>query len=146
LILALAILGEIARRRKQLLALVRERKVAELVIFLAACVGVLWITLAMIGGYRQDKAALIEDLSANRARIVEGYVQEYRRQAWSGKPMESFRVGTELFKFDGFGRSPAYHRRAQQGGQLRDGLHVRVWEIEGEIVRLEVVTRDSVPK
>lgn len=145
-LLALGVLLEIARRRRDLRASLGGGGTASRAIILLASMGVLMINFVMIVGYHREKAELVEALETNRSRVLTGQITEYRRQAWSGKPMERFRLGEDRFSFDGFGTSPAYHRRAASGGKLRDGLRVRLWEFQGNIVRIEVLNSESAPR
>ncbi|MBP7551157.1 MAG: hypothetical protein KA761_12795 [Gemmatimonadaceae bacterium] len=138
-LLAVGALYEIVRHgRRPALPVARDAVVGRL-IHLAALLGVMGMLGILILGYRTEKLEFIDVLNDGRARVVEGEITDYTAQGWSGRPLESFRVGSDSFWFDGFGGTAAYHRRTRRGGGLSEGQTVRIHEYSGNILRVELL-------
>ncbi len=145
IIIGIGVLFEIARRHRALRTIARDGTSDVRPIALLACAVVLMINGVMILGYRREKQELIEALDSGRARVIEGTISDYRRQSGSPKRMESFQLEGVRFSFDGYGTTPAYHRRASTDGKLRDGVRLRLWEYRGNILRLEILDSLATP-
>lgn len=137
-ILVAAILSEMFRRRREIGSFFQSAEKSRLAIYLLVCVFLLCITGLQLLSYSEEKNEFADALSAQRTRVVEGEIANYTPQPWTGRPLEKFEVGNERFSFDGFGASPAYHKRMLSGGVLKEGMRVRVFEFRGNILRIEL--------
>jgi hypothetical protein len=66
--------------------------------------------------------------------FVSGDAGDHRSESWT------VRTASNAFSFS-YSPSilePGYNKTAAHGGQIANGLHVRVWEVDGRIARLEV--------
>lgn len=138
-VLLTALVVELVRRRQELREVFRSPRRPHIAIYLLAGVVLALLTGARFLSYVEEKKEFVRVLNANQARVVEGEITNYTPQAWTGRPLEKFQVGSEGFSFDGFGASPAYHKRRRSGGPLQEGMRVRVFEFRGSILRVEVL-------
>lgn len=137
-VLLAALFVELVRRRREIRELFVARKNPHMAIYLLAGVVLAFLTGARILSYAEEKNEFVRVLNADQARVVEGEITNYTPQAWTGRPLEKFQVGSEQFSFDGFGASSAYHQRVRSGGPIQEGMRVRVFEFRGNILRVEV--------
>lgn len=141
-ILLAALFIELVRRRRAIRGFVASPRDPRMAGFLLASVALVGVTGYQLRAYFAEETSLVHVLNTGQARIVEGEITDYTPQAWTGRPLESFRVGGERFSFDGFGATPAYHKRVRNGGPLREGMRVRLFEFRGNILRVEVLATD----
>jgi hypothetical protein len=52
--------------------------------------------------------------------------------------MESFEVAGRRYRYSDFVLVPGFHTTTTRGGPIREGLHVRIADVDGEIARLEI--------
>ena len=53
--------------------------------------------------------------------------------------IESFEIGTKQFAYPNQGNTAAYKTTTADGGQMKNGLHVRIHRCEGDIARIEIL-------
>ena len=91
---------------------------------------------ALFGGHSQYKA-LRDALERGEYRVVEGVVDRFAPATEWGAA-ESFVVGDHRYEYSDAVVIRGYHRTAARGGVIRNGLHVRIADVDGEIAKLEV--------
>jgi hypothetical protein len=52
--------------------------------------------------------------------------------------MESFVVKGVAFKYSDSVIAAGFNNSASHGGPIREGLHVKIWHLNGEILRLDI--------
>ena len=108
-VLLAALLVELVHRRREIREYLGSPRNPRMAIYLLVCVVLVVLTGFQLFNYVEEKKEFVRVLDADQARIVEGEITNYTPQAWTGRPIEKFLVGSERFSFDGFGASPAYH-------------------------------------
>ena len=83
-----------------------------------------------------EMTKLREALKNGRFTSVEGIVTGL--QPGDSHRSESFEVAGHLYKYSFSSRSAAFNQDAAVGGPIRDGLRVRITDVEGKIARLEI--------
>jgi hypothetical protein len=92
--------------------------------------------ITLVGGYSQHKA-LRNAVERGEYRTVEGVVKHFApAREWGD--WESFNVGNDRYQYSDSYIVPGYHRTALKGGVMRDGLRVRIADVDGQIARLEI--------
>ena len=107
-------------------------------IYLFSCV---WLVASVSFVYvnlrdgRAYKAAMLE----GRSEVVEGVVEVLYRQPEGGHaPGDRIRVGGREFQYSYFTSTLAYNRTIAHGGVLVQGARVRVHDLDGAILKVEV--------
>lgn len=108
-----------------------------------AAVALFGISVSSVAETWTDYKRLVDALRNGRFRVVEGPVTNFIPGGPGGHGSESFRVDSASFAYDAATTTSAFHRTRPYGGPVRDGLRVRIWEVDGAIVRLEVFRHDS---
>jgi hypothetical protein len=114
-------------------------------------------TLAIVGSFGLAVAVLwssLVHLSQHRVcanvsrreegRVLEGVVRDLRplTSYWQRPTDETFTVGGERIRFPLVADGCGYHRTTLEGGPIREGLRVRLWQWNGQIIRIDV-SRES---
>jgi hypothetical protein len=93
----------------------------------------------------RDWQSMRDAMRAGRFTVVEGQVQEYRpplRPSRRGKTPEKFMVRTDegIFRYEYLESqiAPGFNLPADRGGPIREGLQVRIADVDGRIARLEI--------
>lgn len=86
----------------------------------------------------RDYERLRTALASGAYRTVEGQVSSFVPERAEGHPREMFRVGDTQFVYSTSYVTSAFHWTAGRGGPMRDGLWVRIADVDGAIVRLEI--------
>jgi hypothetical protein len=102
---------------------------------------VLWLAVATLGvgvtlvrGWTYTAA-----LRDGRAEVVEGAVKVLHWQPASGHaPGDLVEVGGRVFRVNFFHTTQAYSRTLAHGGDLNDGVRVRLHHLDGAILKVEV--------
>lgn len=102
---------------------------------------VVWTVVAASVVFR-DSVGTARALWQGQFQRVEGTVTHFVPGEPGGHGDERWEVvsGGRVFRYDyaQYVMGPGYHRTAPYGGEVRDGLHVRVADVDGAIARLEV--------
>ncbi|HEV7589063.1 MAG TPA: hypothetical protein VGO40_13175 [Longimicrobium sp.] len=106
-----------------------------------ACVAALLFVIAATTLY-MDNSRLRAALQTGSYRVVEGIVTDFV----PGDPGDHFaeswsvRSGTSVhhYQYVASQATPGYRRTLPHGGQIRNGLRVRIAEVDGRIARLEI--------
>jgi hypothetical protein len=116
----------------------RNRPAALAFLVFALC----WSLLAVGGSYHNYK--LVRDaLVGGRYTHVEGVVEHFKPQPPEGHEDEQFDVGTHHYAFSNYVPIAGYHTSRSHGGVFREGLRVRIADVNGQIARLEVADDSS---
>jgi hypothetical protein len=78
-------------------------------------------------------------LNSGNYRSITGTVTHLVPERSDGHPRESFQVDTVRFEYSSSDVTSAFHRTVGIGGPLREGLSVRIADVDGRIVRLEAI-------
>ena len=85
-----------------------------------------------------DFAHVCGALRGGRAIVVEGAVRDFLPGGESRKT-ETFKVGGRSYEYSQSEVQAGFNTVASQGGPIRDGLGVRIHDVDGQIARLEVL-------
>jgi len=92
----------------------------------------------------RESYRLVRAYAEGRTHIAEGTVRVLREQPEGGHaPGDRVAIGGTELTIDYFSLSPAYTKTIAHGGVLREGVHVRVWHHEGNILRVDVAEARS---
>ncbi|HEX6536964.1 MAG TPA: hypothetical protein VF041_20430 [Gemmatimonadaceae bacterium] len=91
-----------------------------------------------IDGYR-DYRRMRSELLSGHYETVDGVITNFVPGGFGDHPLESFTVAGHDYWYSFSILTPGYHRPHWLGGPLRDGLHVRIADVHGQIARLEVL-------
>lgn len=107
---------------------------------LAASVGVLAALgcVAMLVHTWREYDILRGSLRSGNFRLVEGRVTGLVPEGPDGHPMETFRVDGTRFTYSTSDITSAFHWTVARGGPIREGLRVRIADVNGAIARLEI--------
>ena len=97
----------------------------------------LWTGIAFVGtggAYLRARAAR----SAGGFQVVEGEVEQFLPQPYSGHAYESFKVAGVPFHYSDYVVTAGYHQSRSHGGVIEPGLHVRIGYLKDDILKLEV--------
>lgn len=98
------------------------------------------VTLAM--GVLRDRQ-LRNGLKSEKFEVVEGVVTNFIPELAKGHSDETFDVGDHHYALSHYTITGGYHETQAHGGVFREGLRVRIADVDGVIVRLEVATDSS---
>jgi hypothetical protein len=96
-----------------------------------------WVALALglsYPRYRRVRAAL----DSGRFTLVEGVVTHFVPMPRQGHQMERFEVAGHSYAYSDFVVTPGFNNTQSHGGPIREGLRVRIADVDGEIARLEI--------
>ncbi len=94
-----------------------------------------------------QNTALRGALKAGRAVIVEGTVSDFAPQAPDGHGPESFVVSGHRYEYSSSVLSAAFNQISGQHGPIRNGLPVRIADVNGQIAKLEIQKgSEAIPK
>jgi hypothetical protein len=97
----------------------------------------LWTVIALIGtggAYLRTQAAR----ASGAFKTVEGEVEDFVPQPYSGHALETFKVAGIPFGYSDYVLTAGYHQSRSHGGAIQPGVHVRIGYLDGEILKLEV--------
>ncbi|MBI2417861.1 MAG: hypothetical protein HYV28_08150 [Ignavibacteriales bacterium] len=82
--------------------------------------------------------ALVSCLERNKCQFVEGFVTEFTPFFESKNKKESFQVNGKQFAYDESSRG--FNTAAVFGGPLHEGVFVRLYFLENDILKIEIPT------
>jgi hypothetical protein len=98
---------------------------------------IFWTSTSFFGtfsDYRRAAAAMRD----HGASIAEGVVTDFIPMPVTGHAMESFTVNGVKFRYSDYIITAGFNNTASHGGPIREGLRVRIWHLNGEILRLDI--------
>jgi hypothetical protein len=98
---------------------------------------VAWVALALglsYPSYQRLRGAL----ESGRFTVVEGTVTNFVPMPPEGHRLEQFEVAGHSYAYSDFVVTPGFNNTQSHGGPIRDGLRVRIADVDGEIARLEI--------
>jgi hypothetical protein len=94
----------------------------------------LWTAAAFAGTFVDYRKA-VNALHSGQAKVVEGRVDHYSQVAHKS---ESFEVNSVRFWYSDGVLIAGFNDTAAEGGPIRQGLPVRIWHWNGQILRLQI--------
>jgi hypothetical protein len=85
-----------------------------------------------------QRSQVVGALRDGRYQLVEGVVEGFRPGAASSHPPEEFTVSGHRYRYAPAEHLYGFNQVAALGGPIRNGLRVRIAEVDGLIARLEV--------
>jgi len=92
----------------------------------------------MIAGSIMQHRSLVQALNEHSAEQVAGRVQGFH-PGNGGHEREYFKVAGRSFCYGDAVITGGFNRTSAGGGPIHEGLQVRIWHVEGTIVRLEIL-------
>jgi hypothetical protein len=96
-----------------------------------------WTAIALIVTIG-DHARLASALREGRCEVVEGVVTQFHPMPYGGHDTERFVVAGQSFHYSDYVVTAGFNNTSSHGGPIREGLHVRIHHLYGEIARLEI--------
>jgi hypothetical protein len=100
------------------------------------CIALVGTVVALIYTWREYQA-LRGALLAGKYRETIGTVSGLIAEGRDGHPRESFRVNGIRFEYSSSDVTSGYRWTVGRGGPLREGMAVRIADVDGRIVRIE---------
>ncbi|HKR01699.1 MAG TPA: hypothetical protein VJT09_13555 [Pyrinomonadaceae bacterium] len=97
----------------------------------------LWTISAFAGTYSEYRR-LLDGVRAGRCQVVEGTVTKFVPMPLQGHAMEHFVVNDHYFEYSDYVVTAGFNKTQSHGGPLREGLRVRICDVDGAIARLEI--------
>lgn len=91
-----------------------------------------------MGFYICQKVSLLYSYHKGNYSITEGVVRDYVPVHPWGKGTENYTVNDQRFSYADDIITPGFNHTKSRGGPIKEGLQVRIWHVNGEIIRLEV--------
>ena len=79
----------------------------------------------------------ISRLRSGDFKTVQGKVENFVPEPWSGHAMESFSVSGKIFSYGYYVDTPGFHNSTSHGGPIKEGLYVRISYRGNVILKLE---------
>lgn len=129
--LALGASGFLALRR-------RGARGATGVLAIAAGVAVFFAVRTL--DHQHEHEACVEAARQGDGRVLEGPIERFQpvRSMWQRPWDESFTVAGVTLRYALFTGSCGFHQTVAEGGPLREGMHVRLLEWRGRILKLDL--------
>ncbi|BBB60161.1 hypothetical protein UNDKW_1888 [Undibacterium sp. KW1] len=87
-----------------------------------------------------DYAELRSAYEKGQCEITDGTIEHFvPGKSTKYESVESFEIGTENFAYPSPGNTAGYKTTTADGGQMKNGLHVRIHRCEGDIARIEII-------
>ncbi len=109
----------------------------------AILLGLCFASVSFIGTFT-DYVYHSQKMKNNETLYVEGIVTNFKPMPTGGRSEETFTVSGVSFSFANLPMS-GYNVVKYKGGVIKNGLYVKIWYVDNNILRLELV-RDSVKK
>src|SRR5947209_3961795 len=98
---------------------------------------ILWTSGSFLSTYGDYRSA-VDAMQGRHVQVVEGVVTAFHPMPASGHAMESFAVAGVKFAYSDYVITAGFNQTASHGGPIRQGLPVRIWHSNGEILRLDI--------
>ena len=97
-----------------------------------------WMAVGSWRATNSQRARVVDALRAGRYQLVQGVVQNFRPGDVDSHPPEEFTVAGHRYQYAPAEHLFGFNRVAAQGGPIREGLRVRIADVDGLIAWLEV--------
>jgi hypothetical protein len=114
----------------------RERQISEVVAMISTA-GCCLIAFVIVASTWSEYSTLSRSIRAGHYRIIIGRVAHLTPERSGGHPIERFSVGADSFWYSSSATTSAFHTTVAKGGPIREGLFVRIFAVNGAIVRLD---------
>ena len=98
---------------------------------------ILWTSIAFLATFGDYQSA-VGAMRDHKAEIVEGQVVDFHPHLGGSHKSESFVVQGVKFKYANSLVTAGFNQDASHGGPIREGLIVKIWHLNGEILRLDI--------
>lgn len=119
----------------------RERRISEIVAVIAVAGCCLVACVITVSTWR-EYAMLSRSIREGHCRIITGRVTHLTPERSGGHPIERFRVAADSFWYSSSATTSAFHTTVAKGGPIREGLLVRLFAVDGAIVRLDTAIKE----
>ncbi len=99
--------------------------------------GIAWVGGAGVAGYREYRELLTAATSGD-AEMVEGTVERLEALDAPSDEVERLVVAGRTFEYSDAEATSAFNQTLRRGGPLRPGQWIRVWHVEGRIVKIGI--------
>src|SRR5262249_37900900 len=100
--------------------------------------GGLWTVSTFVGTYA-DYRNIRRALETGRFLTVEGPVTKFVPMPFEGHALESFEVSGHRYSYSDYIVTAGFNNTRSHGGPIREGLKVRIADVDGQIARLEIL-------
>ena len=101
---------------------------------------IFWTSTSFVGTF-SDYRRSVDAMKNGQTEFVEGMVTNFHPMPAAGHAMESFMVKGVRFRYSDYVITAGFNNTASHGGPIREGLLVRIWHRDGEILRLDINTQ-----
>jgi len=105
--------------------------------YVVTAFALLWTILAA-SIYFYQYGRLKDALQSGRYEVVEGVVTHFVPMPPEGHASEHFEVDGHHYSYSDYGIQPGFNNTSSHGGPIREGLRVRIADVDGSIARLEI--------
>jgi hypothetical protein len=116
---------------------IRSQRVAGFGAAAFLLAAIVWTSLITVH-LQRHKAELLGAIANGSVRVTEGVVSDFSPMPASGHENERFCLRDTCFEYSDYEISGGFNNSSVMGGPIREGLSIRVWDVAGVIVRLEV--------
>ena len=103
-----------------------------------ALIGVPSVALLGLASLYAEYRGRRERLRRGEFEVVGGVVQNFTPGDTMRHVAERFEVAGHAYSYPPYVMTVAFHRTVERGGPIREGLRVRIADVDGKIARLEV--------
>lgn len=96
-----------------------------------------WTVIALIGTL-YSSIKLRNALNSNHYTLVQGRVTQFVPMPYGGHAQESFVVDGHRYQYSDYEVSSSFNNTQSHGGPIKEGLQVRIADVDGKIARLEI--------
>jgi hypothetical protein len=97
---------------------------------------IFWTVISFAASFTSYQRALYL-MRSGRAQVVEGVVTDFAPMPYTGHAMESFTVNGTRFEYSDYVLTAGFNNTSSHGGPVKEGLPVKIWHVNGEILRLD---------
>jgi hypothetical protein len=101
-------------------------------------IGMTVAALVLVVDTWHEYSALRHAVGTGALRTVEGAISELTPEGPGGHPSERFRVDSVIYTYSTYNITPGFRQTIREGGPIRAGQRVRISDVDGTIVRLEI--------
>jgi hypothetical protein len=102
-----------------------------------AVLSILWVLGTFLGTF-SDYWRLREAIRLGHFEVVEGKVVDFVPMPPEGHAMERFTVNGHHYEYSDYQVTAGFNNTQSHGGPIREGSLVRIFDVGGQIARLEI--------